>query len=965
MEGRMETTRESAFGDKIEPGLLDGILDGSPVPTFVIDQDHVVTHWNHACELVLGYPATQMLGTRDQWKAFYPVPRPVMADLVVSGELDAGVGVYYGEKYRRSSIIPGSYEAEDFFPHIGPDGTWLYFTAAPLRNAAGHVIGAIETLQDISARCRADEALRREHQILHAIIEHFPSGISVMDRNRKIIKHNEQFRRMLTVPDALSNQADGMEEGARCDAECGEYGMGHIEPCVAEAMEKSRDPAPYCFEQTRPDGTVLEIKGTPLPDGGFVSSYTDISARKNSEARIRKLLEEQRLIFDNVHVGIAWVRERRIISCNKRLADMFLFADPAQLEGQITRIFHDSDEQWQQIGCAIYADLEHKGSAQSEYEMRRRDGSPIWIMLTGRPLDQRKVNEGSIWVYTDVTAKHLQEAQLRLAERVFAHTSEALLITDRAGKIVNVNRAFTEVTGYEPEEVIGLTPSILKSSRHDKEFFREMWASAAEHGFWEGEVWDRRKNGQIYPKWLSITVVRNADGEIINYIGSFSDITERKATQDKIQFLAHHDPLTSLPNRLLLRDRFNHLMEQVRRSGRSVAFMFLDLDHFKRINDSLGHQIGDQLLIAVVKCLRGHLREGDTLSRQGGDEFILILDDVKGREGAAQRAERIIAALDQPFQIGPHVLTTSVSIGIVMAPQDGDDFDVLMQKADTAMYVSKERARGTYSFFHPSMDERARHRLNIANSLRHALQSEEFELLYQPQIYADSGRTFGAEALLRWHPKGRQTVSPVEFIPVAEEIGVILPLGEWVIEQACEQARRWRDVGLVCRIAVNVSGVQIYRSDLVAILRRAAHRAGISPELIQIELTESTLMDDSILVQDVIGGLKAIGATVAIDDFGTGYSSLAYLKRFRVDKLKIDQGFISDICINEESAAITRAVISIAQSLNIRAIAEGVENARQLDFIRQAGCNEIQGHYYSPPLSTEDFFKYADLRKRI
>ena len=942
---------------------LDEILNGTPVPTFVIDLEHRVTHWNRACEVVLHYPAQAMIGSRDQWKPFYPNPRPVMADLVVSGELDSGISTYYRNKFRRSAIIPGSYEAEDFFPGMGPEGTWLYFTATPLRDDSGAIIGAIETLQDISAQRRADQALRNEHEILNAIIEHFPSGVSVIDAGLNITKRNGQMRALLNLPHDLSGGPIALESVIRFNAERGEYGPVDVETYVAESMARARNPEPHCFERTRPNGTVLEIKGSPLPNGGFVTSYTDITERKQAEARIVRLLDEQRLIFDNAHVGIVWVRQRVILSCNKRMADMFLFATPQQMEGELTRIFYVTQTQWQQVGEEMYRDLERKGFAQSECEMRRQDGSAIWIMLTGRPLDQADVAAGSIWVYTDITEKRQQEAQLLLAERVFAHSSEALLITDRAGVIINVNKAFSLITGYPREEAVGQTPRILKSNRHNEAFYRTMWTSVAEKGSWEGEVWDQRKGGEIYPKWLSITVVRDSHGDILNYIGCFSDITERKAAQEKIEYLAHHDALTSLPNRLLLRDRFVHAREQARRTGRSIAFMFLDLDHFKRINDSLGHRIGDDLLIAVVKRLRTCLRECDTLSRQGGDEFILILNDIDGKETAAKVAEKIITSLNQAFEIGLHSLNTSVSIGIALSPLDGDDFDSLLQKSDTAMYVSKERMRGTFSFFHQAMDDSAKRRLDLSNSLRRALSAKQFQLVYQPQVYADSGRVFGAEALLRWYPEDRAPISPTEFIPLAEEIGMILPIGEWVIGQACEQARRWRDDGLNCRIAVNVSGVQIYRDDIVAAVQRAARCAGISPELIQVELTESTLIEDSLLVQDAISGLKAIGASVAIDDFGTGYSSLAYLKRFRVDKLKIDRSFIADACSNEESAAMTRAVISIAHSLNMRSIAEGVETPEQLAFIRQAGCNEVQGYFYSQPLATADFLKFANARK--
>ncbi len=963
MVGRMETILACDDKNKLalqtELGLLGDILNSLPVPTFVIDREHRVTHWNRACELILHYPAAQMIGTSDQWRPFYPEIRPVMADLVVSGDLEAGINTYYKNKFRRSTIVPGTFEAEDFFPQMGESGTWLYFVAAPLHNADGELIGAIETLQDISQARRADAALRREHLILRAIIEHFPSGIAVTDDQLHLIKYNEKFNQLMDFPKPMLAAKPYLGDLLRFNAQRGEYGAVDVEHYVTDALDKARQHVPHTFERTRPDGTVLEVRGTPLPGGGFISSFTDITARKRDEAEILRLLQEQRLIFDNAHVGIVWVRQRRIVSCNRRLANMFLFDDPGELVGQTTRPLYDSDAQWQQIGDEMYEALERKGFGQSEYDMVRRDGSHVWIMLTGRPLDPRVVHEGSIWVYTDVTEKRQHEAQLRLAERVFSHSSEAMLITDPHNVIISVNPAFTRITGYASTEVIGQKPSMFKSGRHDDAFYQTMWQTLKTQGVWEGEVWDKRKSGEVYPKWLSISVVRDAQGAIVNYIGSFADITERKAAQERIHYLAHHDALTGLPNRVLLRDRFSLLLEQQHRSGTHLAVLFLDLDHFKRINDSLGHRVGDQLLIAVVRRLQSCMRESDTLCRLGGDEFILILDALESPEMAARVASKIIATLGKPFQIGEHQLNTSASIGIAIAPQDGEDFDTLMQKADTAMYAAKDMGRGAWTFFLPTMDEQARRRLNLGNRLRYALDASEFQLLYQPQVDLVAGRVFGAEAMLRWSPAAYPPVPPEEFIPIAEEMGLIIPIGAWVIEQACQQARRWRDLGLDCRIAVNVSGVQVLRSDIVETVRDACARAGVLPSCLQVELTESTLMDDSLLLQDVIGRLGHLGVSVAIDDFGTGYSSLAYLQRFRVDKLKIDRSFIVDVCFDRESAAICEAVLSVARALRMGAIAEGVETAEQLNFLREAGCHEVQGYYFSEPLAADDFVSFA------
>ncbi len=939
--------------------LLNKIIQGSPVPTFVIDREHRVTHWNRACEVVLHYPAASMIGSHDQWRPFYARRRPVMADLLVSGHIDE-VATFYEGKFRHSTLIPGSYEAEDFFPHLGAGGTWLYFTAAPLFDAAGSMIGAIETLQDITLRKRADEALQQEHEKQRAIIEHFPCGITLVDEQLRVTRYNEQFRRLIGLPDEIF--ADGtpdLQTILRTAANRGELGAGDADARFATAMEQLNQRQPYSLEYQRTDGTVLEIQRSPLPDGGFVTSYTDITERKRIMVRMASLLDEQRLIFDNAHVGIALIRSRVFLNCNRRVAEIFGFDRPEQLFGKSTSVIFPSREDWLAEGELAYRELVERGYCDRVIRHRRRDGEFIWCEVSGRPLDPAAPQDGSIWVYTDISERKRHEAELHLADTVFANTLEALMITDKCGVIVRVNHAFTEITGYSPEEVIGQTPRIMKSGRHGADFYRTMWQTVLEQGSWEGEVWDKRKNGDIYPKWLTITATRDGTGEVRNFVGCFSDISLRKATEEKIQYLAHHDPLTGLPNQLLLRDRFSQMRDLHKRSGKRMAFIYLDLDHFKRINDSLGHPVGDGLLIATVGRLRTCLRDSDTLSRQGGDEFILLLGEVDGPEAVARIANKIQASLTHPFDIDVHSLTTSASLGIALSPDDGTDFDTLMQKADTAMYHAKESGRQTFSFFSDEMNQRATHRLSLTNRLRRAIERQELALSFQPQVYADSRHIFGAEALLRWNLDDGSSISPTEFIPLAEESGLIIPIGEWALAEACRQARRWRDGGNNWKIAVNVSGIQVFRTDLVDLVRRHTGDAGISPQQIEIELTESTLMEDSDTLREVIADLKAIGCSVAIDDFGTGYSSLSYLTRFSVDKLKIDRSFIADM--NREGAgdALSQAVIGIARSLKLRTIAEGVETLEQLDSVQRYGCNEIQGNYFSRPLAADAFENFA------
>ncbi len=543
-------------------------------------------------------------------------------------------------------------------------------------------------------------------------------------------------------------------------------------------------------------------------------------------------------------------------------------------------------------------------------------------------------------------------SQLRLSARVFEESGEAIAVTDARGNFVSVNRAFTDVTGYAAEEVIGRNPRLLQSGRHDAGFYAQMWKQMGETGSWQGEIWNRRKSGELYPEWLNISSVRTPEGEITHYVAIFSDITERKAAQARIEYLAHHDPLTGLPNRSLLRERLEHEISRARRNEKQLGVLFLDLDRFKTINDSLGHAAGDRLLREVADRLRHNLRETDVVCRQGGDEFIVILPELADATAAAQAANKIIEALREPVDVGDRSVHTSFSIGIALFPEDGHTPSSLLKAADMAMYHAKESERGTFRFFTHELNARAVERLELDSKLRQALYRHEFEVHYQPQWSLADRRLTGVEALVRWRSDG-EWIAPSRFIPVAEDNGQIVALGHWVLNEACRAAAAWRAQGHPVTVAVNVSPVQIRRDDMVKRVSTALAISGLPADALELEITESLLMDDDSHALEALAALKQLGIKLAIDDFGTGYSNLAYLKRFAVDRLKIDQSFVRGIDNRPDTAAIVGAVIEMGRRLGLNTIAEGVETETEYEALLRAGCNEVQGYLLGRPMSGE------------
>ncbi|HOB45865.1 MAG TPA: EAL domain-containing protein [Zoogloea sp.] len=730
----------------------------------------------------------------------------------------------------------------------------------------------------------------------------------------------------------------------------------------------ARTPIEMEYRLRRHDGEYrwLIDTGQPIHDEageftGYIGFCLDITARRNTEAELRERETRMRTLLASMGEGVIVRDANGLLQLHNAAAAAILGVSDAEMSlldcrADLLSYLDEDGEPIARSQIPPMRALETGKPTAGMIGVDRQDGSRRWLWTNAIPLfeDESNALRGVVTTIADVTVRRNHEEQLQLAWTVFSNSVEAIIVTDAQERILSVNRAFTDVTGYTEEEAIGKTPRMLRSGHHDKGFYDLMWQEIGTLGFWQGEIHDRRKNGTMYPAALSISAVHDKGGRITHYVAVFSDITERKASEARIAFLAQHDPLTGLPNRTLLHDRLEQALAHAARHGKRIALMFLDLDRFKTINDSLGHMMGDRLLQGVAQRLTHCIRETDTVSRQGGDEFLIVLTDIETPDDAARVAEKILARLGPTFEIDNQQLGTSFSIGIALYPEDGDNVETLMKNADTAMYHAKESGRNTYRFFDEVMNINALERLHLENGLRRALEQNEFTLHYQPQVDLASGRIIGVEALLRWFSGVMGGVSPARFIPLAEECGLIVPIGEWVMQTACRQARAWQDQGFPpMPVAVNLSAMQFRRTDIVATVAQALTDSGLDGTWLELELTESLLMQSGPDVEAILGRLKALGVRLSIDDFGTGYSSLAYLKRFPVDRLKIDQSFVRDIAEDPDDAAIVRAVIQLGHSLRLEVIAEGTETPEQMDFLRNEGCSAAQGYLFSPPLPAD------------
>lgn len=717
---------------------------------------------------------------------------------------------------------------------------------------------------------------------------------------------------------------------------------------LADAWRSGRTKPARDWQVSTAGGRRLWVSSTlfPVAQDGVVRQLfcvdADITARRLEDEALRAAGVNFLQMYMRSSDAILMLQGERITDLNPAALALFKCRNREDIVGRRLRDF--SKQQPSPAGTPPLPGMEDyghsDGSLRYDWRFVNCSGEAFWaeVLMTSISLDH-----GYLFyvVVRDIGARKQAERTLHLAAQVFENCRDAIVLTDRHRAIIAINRSFTLITGYAAEDMLGRPLRLHHGGVAPDDFQRQVWQEMDATGHWQGEVSCRRKSGELFPGWLSLTTIRDSADQVSNYMGMLSDITDRKRSEDHTRHLAEHDYLTDLPNRVLLLDRLSLALASARRNHTMLAILFIDLDRFKDVNDTLGHQVGDELLKEIaarlVKCVRG----ADTVSRQGGDEFLIILADIGGVDQAAHVAGSVLSAIGQPFQLGPHALHVSGSIGISLYPNDGDGIEQLINNADVAMYHAKESGRNGFQFFNAEMHAQIAERVQMENGLRQALRTQQFELAFHAELDIASGAPVGVEALLRWRHPELGLLRPERFMSAAEDAGLMIPIGNWVLQQACRSAQRWRQAGFSLVVAVNLSAAQFAQKGLLASVRDALAASGLDPSCLELELTEAIIMKGGNAAQDTLQALHGLGVRLTIDDFGTGYSRLGYLKDYPVDKLKIDRSFVHTL---DGNTAVITAIVAMARSLDMVAIAEGVETREQLNFLRSVGCHQYQGY---------------------
>lgn len=849
--------------------------------------------------------------------------------------------------------------------------------------------------------------------LLEESLSHLGQGVMLYDKNLLLVTCNDLVKKLLELPDHLAEPGASFEALARFNAERNEYGPDsseNIEDVVQQRKSQLYSPAHY--RRTRPNGTILDIRRTELPDGGQIIVYTDVTeivAHEESleqKSKLTQLLysipigtteadtisEAMQTCLDEIcaytgwpvgHVFIADTKDQdKLVSANiwhldsfekfqpfKSVSEKAVFTEGIGLPG---RVMESGKPVW-----IVDVTKDHNfPRARFEEELGIRSGLAFPIIVDDKiygvmefftrdaiqpDFELLEVLKHIGTQLGRVIERTRAEEGVRKLSRAIEQSPVSVVITDREGKIEYVNPRFTRVTGYLPHEVIGQTPRLLKSGETSDEDYKKLWETITAGKEWHGELKNLRKDRSAFWEAATISPLRNKEGEITHFIGVKEDITQRKESEEHIRKLAHYDTLTELPNRASFQERLVHALAMSRRHKRRGALLMIDLNDFKDVNDTLGHLAGDTLLHMVAERLHETGRDCDLLARIGGDEFSAIMYDITNPDEAATLAERLIRVISEPYLIDGNPVHIGASVGIAIFPDNGTKPKQLIRNADLALYRAKEDPKADFHFFIAEMDEEVLERKKLALDLRDAINREELELHYQPLIDIDSGCVTAVEALLRWNHKDKGQIPPNNFIQIAEDTRLIVPIGEWVVDEACRQNKAWQDAGLKpVPVAVNLSLIQFRHQDAAAMVGKALKKSGLDPRYLHVEITESVAMADSGDVQQALREIREMGVHISLDDFGTGYSSLSHLRKLPVDKLKIDRSFLSDLSSEGGDSSIIEAILNLGKSLGKSVTAEGVELPAQVTTLRDLGCGEIQGYLYSRPISASDCANLLD-----